>query len=56
MPWPQILTPDIGKQIMKDYQFGGIPFIILLDKKGKIIAKSLRGVALEKTIEKELNK
>lgn len=43
MEWSQIQAPESGKQVMKDYQFSGIPYIILLDKEGKIIAKNLRG-------------
>ncbi len=46
MPWTQILAPESGKDIMKTYQFSGIPYIILLDKEGKILAKNLRGKKL----------
>jgi len=48
MAWPQVDAPKAGKQIMKDYQFSGIPYIILLDKEGKIIAKGLRGEQMHK--------
>ncbi len=51
MDWPQILAPNSGNEITKLYQFSGIPFIILLDKDGKIKAKNLRGEMLEKAIE-----
>ena len=36
MPWLQLLAPNGGKEIMESYQFSGIPFIIVLDKDGKI--------------------
>lgn len=56
MPWAQVQAPKAGKQIMKDYQFTGIPYIVLLDKEGKIVAKRLRGEGLHKEIEKLINK
>lgn len=49
MPWDQVLAPEAGKEVMKLYQFSGIPFIVLLDKEGKILAKNLRS---EQLIEK----
>lgn len=49
MPWDQVLAPEAGKEVMKLYQFSGIPFIVLLDKEGNILAKNLRG---EQLIEK----
>jgi len=51
MPWPQVQAPKAGKDIMKEYQFSGIPFIVLLDKEGKIVGKNLRGEKLEKLLE-----
>ncbi|OFY29148.1 MAG: hypothetical protein A2X17_02345 [Bacteroidetes bacterium GWF2_41_61] len=56
MPWPQILAPNSGKEITQLYQFSGIPFIILLDKEGRIIAKNLRGEGLIKAIKEQINK
>ncbi len=53
MPWTQIRTDDSGAKVMDDYQFNGIPFIILLDKEGKFKAKYLRGESLDKIL-KEL--
>lgn len=50
MPWPQVVAPNAGKQVMKDYQFSGIPYIILLDKEGKIVAKNLRGEKMDKKL------
>lgn len=46
MKWTQVLAPKGGKEVMKLYQFGGIPYIIILDKEGRIIAKNLRGEEL----------
>ena len=43
MDWTQIHADDEGKQLMSDFQFSGIPFIILLDENGTIRAKNLRG-------------
>ena len=55
MPWAQVQAPKAGKDIMKDYQFSGIPFIILLDQEGKIMAKQLRGDALLEKIDDAVN-
>ena len=41
-------------QAARDYNINAIPFSILLDKEGKIIAKNLRGPALEKKLEEVL--
>ena len=55
MPWPQALAPKAGAEVMDLYQFNGIPFILLLDQEGKIVAKNLRGEAIGMTIEDLLN-
>lgn len=43
MAWPQGWTTDAGKSVMNTYQFGGIPFILVLDKDGNIYRKNVRG-------------
>lgn len=55
MAWTQVLAPNAGKEIAKLYQFSGIPFIILIDKDGKIVEKHLRGENIKKAIEKHIN-
>lgn len=55
MPWPQALAPKAGAEVMDLYQFNGIPFILLLDQEGKIVAKNLRGEAIGMIIEDLLN-
>ena len=55
MPWKQIHATDGGKQVMADYQFGGIPFIILVDAEGNLYAKGLRGEAIPKAIQNALD-
>ena len=50
MAWPQLQAPGAGKDIMKEYQFSGIPYIILLDKEGKIVAKHLRSESLKEKL------
>lgn len=43
-------------QAAKDYNINAIPFSILIDPKGIIIAKNLRGVDLQKKLDEVLNK
>lgn len=54
MPWAQVCAPNAGAEIMKDYQFNGIPYIILIDKEGNILAKNLRGEDINKAIDEAL--
>ena len=46
MPWDQVLAPGSGKDVMKQYQFSGIPYILVIDENGNIIGKNLRGKTL----------
>ena len=46
MPWTQVNAPKAGKEVMKLYQFSGIPYIVVIDKEGRIVAKNLRGKSL----------
>ena len=53
--WPNHVS-DLKQwksEAVKTYGFTGIPFTVLIDKEGKIIAKNLRGAALDNKI-KEL--
>lgn len=43
-------------QAARDYNVNAIPYSILLDPNGKIIAKNLRGAALEKKLEEVMGK
>lgn len=51
MPWEQAQAPQAGKDVMKQYQFSGIPYILVLDKEGRIVGKNLRGKALMDKLE-----
>lgn len=51
MPWLQGWAPNSGKDVLNIYQFNGIPFLILLDKKGNIYRKYLRGEKIKQAIE-----
>lgn len=56
MPWKLTWVKDSGKQVMDLYQFSGIPFIIVIDKEGKIFRKHLRGEAIRDAINDVLAK
>ena len=51
MPWAQVQAPKAGKDVMKLYQFSGIPYILVLDQEGRIVGKKLRGKALMDKLE-----
>lgn len=55
MSWPQVCAPNAGKELMADYQFSMIPFVMLLDKNGNILAKGLRGEKTRQAIEDALS-
>lgn len=53
LSWPNHVS-DLGgwqSKVAKQYGVTSIPFTILLDKEGKVIATNLRGVALEQTLQ-----
>ncbi len=53
LSWTQVI--DGTGDIANTYGVTGIPFTLLLDKEGKIIAKNLRGSALEEKLKEILN-
>ncbi len=53
MVWNHVI--DAKGDIAQTYGVQGIPFTLLLDKEGKIIAKNLRGTALEEKLAELLN-
>jgi len=54
MAWPQGWTTDAGKAVMEAYQFGGIPFILVIDKDGNLYRKNVRGEGIRNAIEDAL--
>ncbi len=55
LSWTHI--SDLGmwnSSVVKLYNITGIPFSVLLDKEGKIVAKGLRGAELESELQKLL--
>ena len=50
MEWTQLLAPNSGREAMDKYQFRGIPFIVAIDKEGRIFRKHLRGEAVRTAI------
>ena len=55
MPWHKHRLQKAGKDVMKQYQFSGIPYILVLDKEGKIVAKICGGKALTDKLEELLS-
>lgn len=51
MAWPQGWVKDAGKEVMELYQFGGIPFILVIDKDGNIYKKHVRGENIRTAIQ-----
>ncbi len=54
LTWTQVIDPD--GSVANKYSVNSIPSTFLLDKEGKIVAKNLRGDALNKQMEKLLSK
>lgn len=54
--WPNHISDLKGwkSSAAKQYRVTGIPSAFLIDREGKIVAKNLRGAALERTLEKIL--
>ncbi|MCE3227943.1 MAG: alkyl hydroperoxide reductase [Bacteroidetes bacterium] len=53
--WPQVSDLKFwDSDAVKLYGVSGIPYTVLLDKEGKILAKALRGAELEKAVENAL--
>ena len=50
MAWKQGWATDAGKEVMDLYQFSGIPFILIIDKDGKIYRKNVRGEEIHQGI------
>jgi len=54
--WPQVSDlMQWESSVVKLYNIQGIPYTVLLDKEGKILAKNLRGEELEKKLTEVLN-
>lgn len=55
MPWRQVLAQD-SKPLMAAYLFQGIPYLVVIDKEGRIIEKNVRGESLDKVLVKLFGK
>jgi peroxiredoxin len=54
--WPQVSDlKQWSSSVVKTYNIQGIPYTVLVDKEGKILAKNLRGEDLEKKLAEVLN-
>ncbi|WP_316837345.1 TlpA disulfide reductase family protein [Pedobacter nutrimenti] len=51
MSWPQINAVE-SKPVMASYLFSGIPYLVVVDKDGKIVEKNVRGESLDKSMKK----
>lgn len=56
LEWPNHVSDLKGYEssVIQDYGFEGIPFTVLIDAEGKIIAKNIRGAALEDALKSAL--
>lgn len=52
MPWEQVCAPHSGKELLKLYQFNGIPHLVLLDREGKIISRGINPTKLDEELSK----
>ncbi|MFM8834431.1 MAG: TlpA family protein disulfide reductase, partial [Cytophagales bacterium] len=53
LSWPQISELKMWEtSVVNTYQFEGIPFNVLVDPQGKVIATNLRGPALDQELSK----
>lgn len=53
LTWPQVSDLQYwNSSVVKDFGISGIPFTVLIDEKGTILAKGLRGQELENALEK----
>ena len=53
LPWPQIVAgPADRNPLAKQYNVTGIPATFLIDAHGRVVAKDLRGDALERELAK----
>ncbi len=56
MTWPQVSDLQYwNSAVVPLYSIEGIPYTVLIDREGKIIAKNLRGAALEEKLAQVLN-
>jgi thiol-disulfide isomerase/thioredoxin len=54
--WPQVSElKQWESQVVKQFNIQGIPYTLLLDRDGKILAKNLRGEELEAKLAEVLN-
>ena len=54
--WPQVSDlKQWGSSVVRQYNIQGIPYTVLLDREGKIVAKNLRGAELEEKLASILN-
>lgn len=56
-PWPQVVDDRgiDGSEMMADFQVNALPFIFLVDRKGKLIAKDIRGPDVTEEGKKSIN-
>lgn len=50
MPWPQGIAANSGAEVKQLYNFNGIPYIIVIDRKGNIFRKRVRGANIRTAI------